>query len=158
MTEKLKIGELAKRTECQVETVRFYEREGLLPEPSRTEGNYRLYDERHVERLSFIRHCRSLDMTLEEIRTLLEFRDAPEENFGGVNALLDEHIDHVGQRIAELKALEKQLKELRRRCADAQATKDCGILNELATEAKTAQPSKKSVAGHVHGAHGRGKS
>ena len=63
----MKIGELAKRTGCPVETIRYYEREGLLPEPARSEGNYRQYTLAHVERLSFIRHCRSLDMTQDEI-------------------------------------------------------------------------------------------
>jgi DNA-binding transcriptional MerR regulator len=63
-----------------VETIRYYEREGLLREPSRSEGNYRLYTDTHIERLQFIRHCRSLDMTLEEIRNLLRFRDSLEEN------------------------------------------------------------------------------
>lgn len=153
MVDSLKIGELAQRTDCQVETIRYYERAGLLPEPERSESNYRLYDDRHVERLSFIRHCRSLDMTLDEIRTLLEFRDAPEKNCGGVNALLDEHIGHVAHRITELKALEKQLKELRRLCDQANAAKDCGILNELAAEANVPRHRKKTPADHVGGPH-----
>ena len=75
----MKIGELAKLTDCQVETIRYYEREGLLPEPARSEGNYRLYTQTHVERLTFIRNCRSLDMTLEQIRRLLNLRDSPQE-------------------------------------------------------------------------------
>jgi Cd(II)/Pb(II)-responsive transcriptional regulator len=157
MTEKLKIGELAKRTDCQVETVRFYERQGLLPEPSRTEGNYRLYGERHVERLSFIRHCRSLDMTLDEIRTLLKFRDAPEKNCSDVNALLDAHIGHVAARIAELKLLEKQLTELRCLCEQASVARECGILNELAAESIAPSRRKTISEGHVHGTHKRGK-
>lgn len=157
MTDRLKIGELAKRTDCQVETIRFYEREGLLPEPARTEANYRLYGGAHVERLSFIRHCRSLDMTLDEIRTLLRFRDAPEENCGEVNVLLDEHIQHVVTRIAELKGLETQLKALRQRCDEVQAAKNCGILNELATEVNTPPQPQKRTANHVHGAHAKGK-
>src|SRR6266436_257726 len=107
MGNTLKIGELAKRTSCPVETIRYYEREGLLREPARSEGNYRLYTDIHVERLQFIRHCRSLDMTLEEIRNLLKFRDAPDENCGEVNALLDEHIEHVSSRIKELRFLQK---------------------------------------------------
>ncbi|WP_146053956.1 MerR family transcriptional regulator, partial [Pseudomonas syringae] len=74
----MKIGELAKLTDTQVETVRYYEREGLLPAPARSDGNYRLYTQAHVERLSFIRNCRSLDMTLEEIRSLLNLRDSPQ--------------------------------------------------------------------------------
>src|SRR4051812_34930501 len=107
--DKLKIGELARRTGCLVETIRFYEREGLLMPPARSEGNYRLYGAVHLARLLFIRHCRSLDMTLDEIRKLLHFIDAPEENCGAVNTLLDKHIGHVGDRIAELTALQAQL-------------------------------------------------
>src|SRR3546814_16484795 len=88
----MKIGELAKRTESTVETIRYYEKEGLLPEPSRSDGNYRLYGEEHIERLRFIRHCRTLVMALDEVRTLLRYRDTPTEECGDVHALLDEHI------------------------------------------------------------------
>ncbi len=101
----IKIGELAKRTECQAETIRYYEKEGLLPEPSRSSGNYRLYSEEHVERLRFIRHCRTLDMALEDVRALLKYRDTPEEDCGDVNALLDEHIHEVEVRVKELMQL-----------------------------------------------------
>jgi Cd(II)/Pb(II)-responsive transcriptional regulator len=128
----LKIGDLAKRTGCQVETIRFYEQEGLLPTPVRSHSNYRLYGEAHVERLQFIRHCRSLDMTLDEIRSLLRFRDAPEDNCGEVNLLLDEHIGHVARRIAELQSLQTQLQTLRSQCHSLQASKNCGILQSLA--------------------------
>ncbi|MCV6070998.1 MerR family transcriptional regulator, partial [Escherichia coli] len=69
----MKIGELAQTAGTGVETVRFYEREGLLPLPARSSGNYRVYNGEHVDRLAFIRHCRSLDMTLDEIRVLLRF-------------------------------------------------------------------------------------
>ena len=137
MSINLKIGELANRTGCLVETIRYYEREGLLPEPERSEGNYRLYSDIHLERLLFIRHCRSLDMTLEEIRNLLKFRDAPDENCGEVNALLDEHIQHVAKRIKELKLLQKNLRELRNLCLQAQATKDCRILQSLGSLVKS---------------------
>lgn len=157
--ETLKIGELAARTGCQVETIRYYEREGLLPTPARSQSNYRLYGNAHVERLSFIRHCRSLDMTLEEIRSLLHFRDAPQENCGEVNQLLDQHIGHVAARIAELKALERQLKHLRRLCVEAQAAKDCAILNELGQAETNGSTSGRTHSGHVRGTHaGRVKS
>jgi DNA-binding transcriptional MerR regulator len=73
----MKIGELARLVGTNVETIRYYERDGLLPEISRTEGNFRIYGEAHAERLSFIRNCRSLDMTLDEIRVLLRFKDSP---------------------------------------------------------------------------------
>jgi len=140
----VRIGELAKTTGCQVETIRYYEREALLPEPDRSGGNYRRYGEEHLERLRFIRHCRSLAMSLEEIRLLLQFRDAPEDKCDEVNSLLDEHIGHIADRIAELRALEKQLRALRSLCRSAQAAKDCGILKELAATEGT-KPRRRNV-------------
>src|ERR1700747_3418414 len=137
MSDSLKIGELAKRTGSLLETIRYYEREGLLPEPARSEGNYRVYADTDLERLQFIRHCRSLDMTLEEIRRLLKFRDAPDENCSEVNVLLDEHIGHVTDRIRELKSLAQNLRGLRSLCRQAQSTKDCGILQSLGSPAKS---------------------
>lgn len=133
----MKIGELAKATDTQVETIRFYEQEGLLPKPARTEGNFRIYGEHHLQRLIFIRHCRSLDMTLNEIRQLLRFKDLPNENCGSVNSLLDAHIETVANRIKELRQLEKQLKELRELCQTNQDSAHCGILNELSQPMKS---------------------
>ena len=150
MRENLKIGELATRTKCDVATIRYYEQAGILPKPSRSAGNYRLYGSAHVDRLSFIRHCRSLDMTLEEIRLLLRFCDAPEKNCTGVNALLDEHIGHVALRITELKQLQKHLRELRRLCNGTRSIKDCRIVRRLSGEA---MPMAARARGHVHGAH-----
>jgi Cd(II)/Pb(II)-responsive transcriptional regulator len=149
-TELLKIGELAKHTGSQVETIRYYEREGLLPAPARSEGNYRMYGASHVERLQFIRHCRSLDMTLDEIRNLLSFRDAPEESCNQVNLLLDRHIDHVATRIRELQALQKQLKGLRSLCHSTQAVKDCEILQTLATPDSGAPTHRGTHGGGCH--------
>ncbi|HEY1028851.1 MAG TPA: Cd(II)/Pb(II)-responsive transcriptional regulator [Pseudomonas sp.] len=127
----MKIGELAKKAGCQVETIRYYEREGLLPAPARTEGNYRLYGSLHLERLVFIRNCRTLDMTLEEIQRLLALRDLPNESCAGINSLVDEHIEHVEARINSLLALREQLAELRDRCNGPQEAEDCGILRQL---------------------------
>jgi Cd(II)/Pb(II)-responsive transcriptional regulator len=125
------IGELARRTGCGIETIRYYEREGLLPKPGRTSGNFRRYGQEHAELLSFIRHCRSLDMALNEIRVLLRFRTAPGRDCGEVNALLDTHIGHVEERIAELRSLKGQLKALRDKCNSGKSAEDCGILREL---------------------------
>ncbi|HWS06103.1 MAG TPA: Cd(II)/Pb(II)-responsive transcriptional regulator, partial [Burkholderiaceae bacterium] len=111
----MKIGELARLAGTNVETIRYYERDGLLPVPARSEGNYRIYGDAHVQRLSFIRRCRSLDMTLDEIRVLLHFKESPQENCADVNRLLDRHIGHVAQRMQELQELESQLKDLRER-------------------------------------------
>ncbi len=134
----MKIGELSTASSTPVETIRYYERQGLLPAPARTEGNFRRYEAPHLERLMFVRHCRSLDMSLDEVRALLRFRDAPDDHCGEVNALLDEHIGHVSTRIRELRALEKQLKQLRQRCGDERRTPECGILTGLAESAHEA--------------------
>lgn len=139
----MRIGELAKRTGCEVPTIRYYEREGLLPPLARTEANYRIYGEAHVERLLFIRHCRSLDMTLDEIRVLLRYRDLPEESCDAVNDLIDEHIGHVVDRIAALRELELQLRDLRARCHESQQTRSCGILEALTDEAPVLQQETK---------------
>ncbi len=129
----MKIGELAQVAQCTVETVRYYEKEGLLSAPARTAANYRSYSDVHVDRLRFIRNCRALDMTHEEIRALLGLMDQSVGNCGGVNQLLDEHIAHVDARIAELSQLKQQLTQLRRRCQSEQAVDACGILQGLAS-------------------------
>ena len=128
----IKIGELAKCTGATVETIRYYEKEKLLPEPSRSEGNYRLYRESHIERLQFILHCRTLDMTLDEVRTLLQYWEEPNRDCGDVDTLLDEHIHAVEVRIEELKQLKQHLNVLRQKCVSRAPAKSCGILNALA--------------------------
>ncbi len=147
----MRIGDLAESTGTAVETIRFYEREGLIPAAQRADNNYRVYTAAHAERLAFIRHCRNLDMTLDEIRTLLRLRDAPSQDCGEVNALLDEHIGHVTHRIRELRTLQKDLKALRARCGTPHAIEQCGILNELDTAA--AQSTSASPHRHIRGTH-----
>lgn len=141
----MKIGELAKRSACPVETIRYYERTGLLSPPERLSNNYRAYTECHAERLLFIRHCRALDMTLDEIRLLLDFRDHPEQDCIGVNALLDKHIGHVMERIAALSALEGQLRELRSQCLATDSTSTCKILQALGADRGASVPPVESI-------------
>ncbi|MBL8348480.1 MAG: Cd(II)/Pb(II)-responsive transcriptional regulator [Rubrivivax sp.] len=147
----MRIGELALASGTPVETIRFYEREGLLPAPARTEGNYRIYAGTNAERLAFIRQCRTLDMTLDEVRVLLSFKDDPRANCGEVNRLLEEHVGHVAVRIRELRALERELRALRARCLDPRDAADCGILQGIQETAR--QPSKPAARLHVRGAH-----
>ena len=116
-----------------------------------TENNYRLYTAAHADRLAFIRHCRNLDMALDEIRSLLRLRDAPSQDCGEVNAVLDEHIGHVGQRVRELRALEKELRALRARCGVPNAIEECGILNEL--DGAVGHGNSASPHRHIRGAH-----
>jgi Cd(II)/Pb(II)-responsive transcriptional regulator len=127
----MKIGDLATRAGCTVQTIRYYEGKGLLPEPARSEGNYRLYGEPHVERLIFIRNCRALDMTLREIRALLGFKDSGGQSCGNVDSLLDEHINHVAGCIGNLQRLEAQLRALRKSCRERRSVEECAILQEL---------------------------
>lgn len=147
----MRIGDLVAATGTAAETIRFYEREGLIPKARRADNNYRVYGAAHAERLAFIRHCRNLDMTLDEIRSLLRLREQPARDCAEVDALLDEHIGHVKQRIGELRALEKDLKLLRARCASPHAIDDCGILSGL--DAAASKPRNAGPRRHVRGAH-----
>ena len=147
----MRIGALAAATSTPVETIRFYEREGLIPAAQRAANNYRQYTPAHAERLAFIRHCRNLDMTLDEVRSLLRFKDAPAQDCGEVNALLDAHIGHVAQRIAELRTLEQHLKTLRAQCRTPQPSNDCGILQGL--DAAAPGTGKGSRQRHIRGTH-----
>jgi Cd(II)/Pb(II)-responsive transcriptional regulator len=147
----MRIGDLAEATGTPVETIRFYEREGLLATPRRADNNYRMYLPVHVERLAFIRQCRNLDMALDEVRALLKLRDAPAQDCGEINTLLDEHIGHVARRLRELRALEKHLKALRARCTAPHPIADCGILNELDSGGASARAAPRRR--HMHGAH-----
>ena len=153
----MKIGELATASTTPVETIRYYERAGLLPPPARSEGNFRVYEAPHLERLQFIRYCRGLDMSLDEVRALLRARDDPAQACAEVNALLDQHIGHVSRRVRELRALERQLKELRRRCSTSQAAASCGILAGLveAAQEPAAAPAAAREPGHLRSVHGR---
>ncbi len=149
------IGELADRAQSAIETIRFYEREGLLPRPERSVSNYRLYAQPHLERLVFIRHCRLLDLSLDEIRTLLELRDTPRQSCAEVNNLLDQHLVEVRERIGELQRLQAQLKNLRARCGSAVAVKDCRILDQLSGRAR--KPTRERHGSEVHRKSGRSK-
>jgi Cd(II)/Pb(II)-responsive transcriptional regulator len=153
MNRSFTIGALARDTECPPETIRYYEREGLLPPASRSAGNYRLYGPTHLERLVFIRNCRSLDMTLDEIKQLLQFRDEPQSECGAAHALIDEHIVHIGERIAELGQLQGQLQALRRQCQPLGDAKKCGILDRL-EQKSPGSSGRKKVKDHIRGAHG----
>ena len=143
----MKIGELASIAKCTPETVRYYEKEGLLPEAERSGSNYLNYVAAHLERLLFIRNCRALDMTHDEIRALLDLMDGPVEGCGGVNALLDAHIGHVDARIDELQQLKHQLSELRQQCQTEQGLDECGILRGLASMETTSAGKRHTHLG-----------
>lgn len=127
----MQIKELARATGVEVETIRYYEKQGLLPEPARRDNGYRDYAVAHLERLSFIRHCRALDMPLADVSRLLGFVDGPNTHCGDVDLLVDEQLARVRARLKSMRALEKQLLQLRARCSGTHEGQHCGILDEL---------------------------
>lgn len=131
----MRIGELGQAAGVDVETVRFYEKSGLLPAPARSQNGYRAYGPMHLERLAFIRHCRALDISLNEVKRLLEFVEQPNADCGDIDRLIDTQLVKVRARLKSLKALEKQLASLKGRCGDSHTAGECGILHELVAAA-----------------------
>src|SRR5258707_1183219 len=111
--ERLAIGDLASATDTKVETIRYYERIGILPAPPRTKsGNYRSYTADHLARLSFVRRSRDLGFTLAQIRALLDLTDQRERDCGAVDAIARAHLAAVERKIADLRALRRELDEI----------------------------------------------
>lgn len=132
----MRIGELAKSSGCDVETARFYEREGLLEAPAREANGYRRYTEAHLVQLNFIRHCRSLGIGLLDIRTLRSFQTNPELACDEINDLIDSQIERIHQQVESLRLLEQQLHTLRDTCHANQKASECGIMRNLARAAE----------------------
>lgn len=132
----MRIGELAKRSDCDVETVRFYEREGLLDVPAREDNGYRRYTETHLVQLNFIRHCRSLGMGLPDVRILRSFQANPELACDDINHLIDGQIVRIHQQVESLRLLERQLHTLRDTCHANQKASECGIMRNLTQAAE----------------------
>lgn len=127
---ELRIGELSRETGCQIETIRYYERAGILPAPPRTGNNYRCYEEHHRLRLLFVRRCRELGFTLEEIRGLLRLIDGGHYTCGEVQEIGIGHLQTVRKKIADLANMEKALDDLVSRCDDSDSP-DCSMLAAL---------------------------
>ena len=147
----MKIGELAKLTRTPVETIRFYEKSALMPAPTRTDNNYRNYHQMHIDRLRFIRNCRALDLSHEEIRALLELVEQSQiNNCEEAERILSEHLFHVQSRINELKQLEKKLFDLQDKCHNTAKNQPCGILQTLS---KAEIEENSHPIPHTHGKH-----
>lgn len=127
----MKIGQLAKLSGCSIQTIRYYEKEGLLSPPSRSEGNFRLYDEKALKELEFVKHCRSLDIPLSDIKTLLALKNKPEESCSSINNLIANQLDLVNQRLKELKALKSELQIMNKACSSDNTVERCGIMKTL---------------------------
>lgn len=110
------IGALAARTRCNIETIRFYEKIGVLEKPARTAGGHRAYGRFHIERLTFIRRARELGFTLDEVRALLRLAEASDVPCGQVKAVATTHLIEVKTKIADLRAMRKALTTLISQC------------------------------------------
>jgi len=124
------IGELSRRTGVKIETIRYYERIGLLPEPGRTVGGNRQYDREHVKRLGFVRRCRDLGFSIEEIRNLLQMVDREDFTCAEVHDITVDHLATVRQKIADLKRLEEALAGMVAECSRGDIP-DCPIVDAL---------------------------
>ncbi|MXO76185.1 MerR family transcriptional regulator [Altererythrobacter aerius] len=126
----MKIGELSRATGTNVETIRYYERIGLLPEPERTGGNYRDYVPAHVERLSFIRHARGLGFDIADIRSLLNLGEEPDQDCGEADRIASGHLAAVERKIVQLEQLRSELGRMIAQCRGGQIA-DCRIMQAL---------------------------
>lgn len=128
--ELLTRGELAKRTECNIETIRYYEQVGLLPPPPRSEGGHRLYGRDLIKRLVFIRRSRDLGFTIEEIRKLLGLVDGQKYTCAEIEGLATEHVGDIRKKISDLRKLMRVLETMASRCSRGRVP-ECPIIDAL---------------------------
>jgi MerR family mercuric resistance operon transcriptional regulator len=127
------IGALSKQTGCHIETVRYYERIGVLLKPPRSEGGHRLYGREHIKRLMFVRRSRELGFSLGEIRTLLKLVDGKQYTCREVKALMEEHLGDIKKKISDLKRLQKTLADISSQCEGGMVP-ECPIIDALFEE------------------------
>lgn len=127
------IGELAKATATKAETIRYYERIGLLPKPSRTAGNYRSYSTGHLGRLSFVRRARDLGFSIEQVRDLLGLSDQGDRPCEAVDAIARQHLTEVNRKIRDLQALRRELDSLIGQCGQGTVA-ECRIIEALSPD------------------------
>jgi len=130
---RIAIGALSKQTGTNIETIRYYERVGLLPAPGRTAGGYRLYGPDHLKRLTFIRRARALGFSLAEVRRLLTLSDQRRRPCADVRVVAAAHLEDVKGKIADLRQMERVLKETVARC-DAGSGSNCPMIDALYTD------------------------
>jgi len=132
----LSIGELGRRTDTKVETIRYYERIGLLAAPARTAGNYRAYGEAELNRLSFIRRARDLGFSIEQVRDLLALSDRRDQSCATVDELTRAHLAEVERKITDLEALRRELSALLSQCRQGTVS-ECLIIEALGPDRRT---------------------
>ncbi len=130
MSQRVTIGIVAERTGCNIETIRYYEKEGLLPPPIRSQGGHRLYTTDQIERLTFIRRSRELGFSMAEIKQLHSIVDKKDACCESVKKIADDHLEDIATKIADLTKMQSILSELSLRCSD-QTIPDCPIISAL---------------------------
>lgn len=133
--DQFPIGALSEATGVNIETIRYYEKIGLIPAPPRTEGRHRVYEEIHLKRLTFIRRGRELGFSLDQIRDLLGLVRGHDLTCAEVKAMTEEHVADIRRKVKDLKKLEHVLKELAERC-HGRKVPECPILEALSAGAR----------------------
>ena len=136
MKGRIPIGVLARESGVKIPTIRYYESIGLLPEPVRSEGNRRLYGEKALIRLRFIRHARELGFEVDSIRELLALAEQPQQSCAKVDALARDHLKAISHRIERLSALRTELEHMIKACAKGRIAQ-CQILDALSSPASS---------------------
>ncbi|MBN8945108.1 MAG: helix-turn-helix domain-containing protein [Rhizobiales bacterium] len=129
-TKGLSIGALSQRSGVNIETIRYYERIGVMPSPARSAGGYRIYGPEHVRRLHFVRRGRELGFSLDELRGLLHLVDGHSFTCAQVHALTTQHLKDIRQKIADLRRLERVMSEMAAQCTGDQVPQ-CPIIDAL---------------------------
>lgn len=131
------IGALSKRTGCNIETIRYYERIGLMPPATRSEGGHRLYGEAQSRRLGFIRRTRELGFTLDQVGTLLKLVDGGRYTCAQVKRITVHHLDEVRRKVVDLRKIERALAEMAAQCEGGTVPK-CPVIDALLDQAQDA--------------------
>ena len=139
---RIAIGRLAKHTGTNIETIRYYERVGLWPAPARSASGYRLYGTEHLKRLNFIRRARLLGFSIGEVRTLLRLADERKRPCGEVRVVAEAHLADVRTKIADLKAMERVLKDTVARCAEGTGS-HCPLIDAFYREDNPVSPRRR---------------
>jgi DNA-binding transcriptional MerR regulator len=136
---RLSIGALAQAAGVKVVTIRYYEKIKLMPEPPRSDGNYRAYKRDHLERLRFIRRCRDLGFTLDQVRELLRLSGQDKRDCADVDLMTAKHLEGIERKIDDLKTLAAELRRIKHQCPGSRTIADCRILEALSSGDATTQ-------------------
>ncbi len=125
------IGQLSKKADIPIDTIRYYEKVGVLDRIQRSENNYRVYTEQTLADLLFIKHCRELNISLSDIKTLKEMKTQPKQACTEIDNLVDKYLKEVSEKIERLLLLKESLTDLKQHCSTNRTVDECGILREL---------------------------